>query len=81
MSDIEQALDFKCACPGGGLSLLVPLSVKVLSDHCLLFFFLADIQCFGRDCYPAVFGINTVLIIMATCKLPESLNVISLRLR
>lgn len=38
LCDSEQALDFKCACPGGGLSLLVPLSVKVFSNHCLLFF-------------------------------------------
>ena len=33
-----------------------------------LCFFAADVQCFGRDCYPAVFAINTVLIIAATGK-------------
>ena len=33
-----------------------------------LCFFAADVQCFGRDCYPVVFAINTVLIIMATSK-------------
>ncbi|XP_020601659.1 solute carrier family 15 member 2-like [Orbicella faveolata] len=29
----------------------------------------ADVQCFGRDCYPAVFAINTILIIGATISL------------
>ena len=33
-----------------------------------LCFFAADVQCFGRDCYPVVFAINTVLIIVATSK-------------
>ena len=33
-----------------------------------LCFFAADVQCFGRDCYPVVFAINAVLIIMATGK-------------
>lgn len=31
-------------------------------------FFAADVQCFGRDCYPVVFAVNTVLIIVATSK-------------
>ena len=26
-------------------------------------------QCFGRDCYPVVFAVNAVLIMVATCKL------------
>jgi len=30
-----------------------------------------DVQCFGRDCYPVVFAINTILIIMATGKFVE----------
>ena len=28
----------------------------------------ADVQCFGRDCYPVVFAVNTVLIVVATRK-------------
>ena len=34
--------------------------------------FVADVQCFGRDCYPAVFAVNTVLIIVAFCKWSSS---------
>lgn len=34
-------------------------------------FFAADVQCFGRDCYPVVFAINTILIIVATGKFVE----------
>lgn len=33
-----------------------------------LCFFAADVQCFGRDCYPVVFAVNTVLIVVATGK-------------
>lgn len=36
---------------------------------------IADVQCYGRDCYPAVFGINTVLIIVAFRKsFPDTLH-------
>ena len=42
--------------------------VVVALTNLSLCFFAADVQCFGRDCYPAVFAINTVLIIAATSK-------------
>ena len=42
--------------------------VVVALTNIFLCLFAADVQCFGRDCYPAVFAINTVLIIAATSK-------------
>ncbi|XP_031564525.1 solute carrier family 15 member 2-like isoform X2 [Actinia tenebrosa] len=42
-------------------------SVNVGAVLCMYFIPIVrtDVQCYGRDCYPAVFGINTVLIIVA----------------
>ncbi|XP_078369517.1 solute carrier family 15 member 2-like isoform X1 [Oculina patagonica] len=46
-------------------------SVNVGAVLCMWFIPMVrtDVQCFGRDCYPAVFAINTVLIIVATVSL------------
>lgn len=46
-------------------------SVNVGAVLCMWFIPMVrtDVQCFGRDCYPAVFAINTILIIGATISL------------
>lgn len=46
-------------------------SVNVGAVLCMWFIPMVrtDVQCFGRDCYPVVFAINTVLIITATLSL------------
>ncbi|XP_048583629.1 solute carrier family 15 member 2 isoform X2 [Nematostella vectensis] len=42
-------------------------SVNVGAVLCMYFIPIVrtDVQCYGRDCYPAVFGINTVMIIVS----------------
>jgi len=46
-------------------------SVNVGAVLCMWFvpMIRTDVQCFGRDCYPVVFAVNTVLIIVATLSL------------
>lgn len=46
-------------------------SVNVGAVLCMWFvpMIRTDVQCFGRDCYPVVFAVNAVLIILATLSL------------
>ena len=42
------------------------LGIRLTLQSKILFHFIADIKCFGGDCYAAVFGFNAIVLILGT---------------